>query len=345
MMSLLDIRRAILDSQPAAVNRLARSLLGAFRREAGADGDWRDVARRHLRSMAAGALLEECALGEERAMRFVATVLAPVARLAPLYRAAGEAELAELADLVAGFGSERLGTDALRHAALNAGEAALEALARSRETAAGSLSDRAADRDGKVALRRFFSVAAPGLRFQMAADASRWIVSQGAALPLPTLAWTPYEEMLAREMDLFRDLVSGYLQETWLRDGRSAGLLATVPPACLAVLGPAFAEDRGKAVHEGRMLRSIAVALLVPALERLDQLGDDGEEGDAERTVAEIGRRIADWSGKILAADMPNDITQPRRASLETLRARHAAELDALLTDLRGRCADAARAV
>lgn len=338
MMSMLDIRRAVLGSQPAAVNRLARSLLAAFLREAGTDGNWKAVARRHFETMAASALAEECALGEKGAMAFVAAVLRPVAGLAAVYRGAGETDLADLADIAAGFGTGRPETDALRHAAGHARDAALRVLPQSGASPVGSAPRTSADREAKAALRRLYSVAAPGLRLGLAVDASRWIAAQAAGLPLQTLARTPYEEMLPREMDLLEGLVSGYIEEAWFRDMRYRDLFAAVPAEFLAFLAPAIGgEDRGD-----RLLRILGHALLVPSLERLDLLGDAGGSG-AERAVAETGRRLADWTEKVLSADPPADVAQPRRSCLERLRARHATGIEALLNELRGRCADAAR--
>lgn len=274
-------------------------------------------------------------------MAFVAASLAPVGRLAPLYRGAGDTELAELADLVAAFGSGRLEAEALRRAAETAREAALRALSRRPETAAGQLPGTLADREAKVALRRLFSVAAPALRLQLAVDASRWISSQGGTLPLSTLSRTPYEEMLPSEMELLENLVSAYLEEGWFRDGRYREMFATVPEAFLAFLGPVLSKSRGG----DWLLRATGSALIVPPLERLDQLHRNGEKTGEERTVAEVGRRIADWAEKVLAEKLPTDMMQLRRSSLERLRSRHEAELDALLHDLRGRLAHATRSV
>ena len=338
MMSLLDIRRAILESQPAAINRLARILLAAFLREAGPDGDWQSVARRHLHRMAAGALLEERALGEQHAMAFVGTTLAPVAGLAPIYRGAGETDLAELANLLAGIGTERLAAEARWKAVGNAREAVLTALSRSRESGSASAPSSVAGRETKAALRRLFSVAAPALRFELALDASQWIASQAPKLPLSTLARTPYEEMLVREIDLLEELVSAYLGERWFRDSRYWTLFAAIPQEALGFLGRAFGEG-----GDDGLLRSVGSAIVVPALDRLDQLDFDGRDADGFATVVELGRRLADWLEKLIASEPSLPLQDPRRPALERLRARHGLAMDVLLVDLRRRCVDATR--
>ncbi|WP_187972863.1 hypothetical protein [Aquibium microcysteis] len=339
MMSLLDLRRAVLDSQPAAVNRLARSLLAAFQREAGPGENWRPVARRHLHAMAAHALLEERALGEERAMAFVASTLAPLARLAPLYRGAGETDLAGLAGLVEGIGSERLADEARLHALGQAGNVLREAVSRARERGGtASPGPGPADREVKAALRRLLSVAAPALRFELALDASRFIASQAARLPLSTLAHTPYEEMLVRELDLLQGLVAAYLDERWFRNGRYVTLFSTIPAEVLAPVGRAVRET-----GDDRLLRATASAILVPALDRLDQLERGDLDADAFATVAETGRRLADWIERMIAADTSLTSQDPRRIGLDRLRSSHGPSMDALLLDLRGRCFDADR--
>lgn len=344
MMSIPDIRRAILGSQPAAVNRLARSLHAAFLREAGADGDWRAVARRQFEIMAAAALGEECALGERGAMAFVSAALGPIAGLARLYRQAGETQLAELADLIADFGSARFETDALRHAAAEAKEDVLGCFTRSTGPSDGSVTSPVAARRPKAALRRLYSLGAPALRLDQARDAARWIGARAADWPLPTLAHTPYEEMLPREMDLLEGLVSGYMEEAWFGDMRCSRLFAAVPPAYLAFPAVVLDERDGEG-GGGRLLSTLASALLVPPLERLDLVGDETDGSAADRTVVETGRRIADWADRTLAIDPSADVPRQRRPGLERLRTRHAAGLEALLEDLRGRCADAARSV
>lgn len=343
MMSMPDIRRAILGSQPAAVNRLARSLHAAFLREAGADGDWRAVARLQFETMAAAALGEECALGERGAMAFVSAALGPIAGLARLYREASEPQLTELTDLIAAFGSAQFETDVLRRAAAAAKEDVLGSVLRPAEPSAGSMTAPATAREPKAALRRLYCLGVPALRLDQARDAARWIGAQAADWPLPTLARTPYEEMLPREMDLLESLVSAYMEEAWFRDMRCSRLFAAVPPPYLAFPASVL-DDRGRE-GGGGLLRALASALLVPPLERLDLVGDETDSDAPDRTVVETGRRIADWADKVLATDPSADGPRQRRPALERLRTRHAAARAALMDDLRGRCADAARSV